>query len=123
VSVRPAPSGSLVLDAGWSEREVVTRPDGTYAVPDSTVRGLLREASAVLGGPALTAESWGAGAKPVPGDGRPVLGPVPGLAGLHVAFTHSGATLGIVVGELLADELVDGRPSAVLDPFRPARFS
>src|SRR4051794_5627493 len=123
VAVRPAPGGGLVLDAGWSEEEVVTREDGSFEVRDSTVQGLLREASEVLAGtPALTVESYGVGRKPIPGDGLPVLGAVASVPGLHVAFTHSGATLGLVVGELLAEEIVTGRPSSLLDGFRPGRF-
>ncbi len=124
VAVRPTPTGSLVLDSGWSEEEVVTRPDGTFQVLDSTVQGLLEEASAVLeGNPTLTAESYGVGPKPIPGDGEPVLGPIPGVEGYHVAFTHSGATLGLIAGELLADEIVRGEPSPLLEAFRPARFA
>jgi glycine/D-amino acid oxidase-like deaminating enzyme len=122
VSLRPAPSGGLVVDAAWSEREVVARDDGSFEVPRSTVDGLLRAASAVLdGAPALVAESCGVGPKPVPGDGEPVLGLLPGTAGCWVAFTHSGATLGLVVGELLAAEILDGTPSPLLEPFRPDR--
>ncbi len=122
VAVRPAPGGGLVVDAAWSEREVVA-VDGSFEVRMSTVDGLLREASAVLAGrPTLTAASWGAGLKPIPGDGEPVLGPVPGVDGLHVAFTHSGATLALVVGELLAGEVVRDEPSPLLASFRPARF-
>jgi glycine/D-amino acid oxidase-like deaminating enzyme len=123
VAVRPAPGGSLVLDAAWSEDEVVRRDDGTYTVQRSTVDGLLREASRVLeGNPELSAASCGVGPKPVPGDGHPVLGPVPGVPGLTVAFTHSGATLGLIAGELLADEIVRGEPGPLLDSFRPDRF-
>ncbi|MGY1602063.1 NAD(P)/FAD-dependent oxidoreductase [Geodermatophilus sp. SYSU D00815] len=123
VSVRPAPGGTLVLDAAWSEREVRRRADGGYEVPDATVAGLLREASAVLaGGPALTAASCGVGRKPVPGDGRPVLGQLPGVPGCWVAFTHSGATLGLVAGELLAEEVLTGRRDPLLEPFGPDRF-
>lgn len=63
------------------------------------------------------------GPKPIPGDGEPVLGPVEGIAGLHVAFTHSGATLGLIAGELIADEIVTGTPHPMLATFRPARFA
>jgi fructosyl amine oxidase (glucosone-forming) len=123
VSVRPTPRGGLVLDAAWSEREVQVREDGTSVVQDATVDGLLREASAVLeGNPALTLESCGVGPKPVPGDGEPVLGALDEVPGYHVAFTHSGATLGLVVGELLADEIVTGEPSPLLAAFRAGRF-
>ncbi|HKG51128.1 MAG TPA: FAD-dependent oxidoreductase [Actinomycetales bacterium] len=124
VSMRPTPDGCLVMDAGWSEREVTTDDDGSYRVRDETVRRLLEEAAAVLvGGPRLTAASYGVGPKPVPGDGEPVLGPVAGVAGYHVAFTHSGATLGLVAGELLAQEVLTGEPSALLGPFRLDRFA
>src|SRR3954468_20822988 len=123
VSLRPTPSGALVVDAAWSEREVVVRDDGSLAAPRSTVAGLLGEASRVLGGaPALVAESCGGGPNPVPGDGEPVLGPLPTTAGCWVAFTHSGATLGLVAGELLAAEILDGTPGPLLEPFRPDRF-
>ena len=123
VAVRPTPTGSLVLDSGWSEEEVVVREDGTYEVRDSTVQGLLREASAVLeGNPELTPESYGVGPKPIPGDGEPVLGALAEVSGYHVAFTHSGATLGLITGELLAEEIVTGRPSPLLEAFRPTRF-
>jgi fructosyl amine oxidase (glucosone-forming) len=124
VAVRPAPGGCLVLDAAWSEEEVVVRDDGSSEVRDSTVHGLLREASRVLeGNPELTAASYGAGVKPIPGDGHPVLGAVDEVPGLHVAFTHSGATLALIAGELLADEVVRGEPSPLPAAFRPGRFA
>jgi glycine/D-amino acid oxidase-like deaminating enzyme len=124
VSLRPTPTGSLVLDSGWSEEEVEIRADGTYQVREATVEGLLREASAVLAGnPELGLESFGVGPKPIPGDGEPVIGGLDGIAGYHVAFTHSGATLALIVGELLADEIVRGEPSPLLETFRPGRFA
>jgi glycine/D-amino acid oxidase-like deaminating enzyme len=123
VAVRPAPGARFVLDADWSEQEVGRRDDGTFEVGESTIAGLLREAAAVLAGsPELRAESYGVGLKPIPGDGDPVLGRVPGVDGLSVAFTHSGATLGLIAGELLADDIVDDAEHPMLAPFRPARF-
>jgi glycine/D-amino acid oxidase-like deaminating enzyme len=124
VAVRPTPEGSLVLDSDWSEREVTDRQDGTYEVKPETVEGLLREASAVLAGrPALPFESYGVGPKPIPGDGEPVLGELDAVTGYFVAFTHSGATLGLIAGELLAAEIVHGSRHPLLQPFRPTRFA
>ncbi|MPR09460.1 NAD(P)/FAD-dependent oxidoreductase [Microvirga tunisiensis] len=124
VAVRPTPTGALVLDSGWSEREVGRRADGTFEVKDSTVQGLLTEASAVLeGNPKLALDSYGVGRKPIPGDGEPVFGELPGISGYHIAFSHSGATLGLIAGELLADEIVTGEAHPMLEPFRPGRFS
>jgi glycine/D-amino acid oxidase-like deaminating enzyme len=123
VALRPAPDGGLVMDAGWSEREVAAGADGSYIVSPHTVQGLLDEASRVLAGrPTLRLASYGVGPKPIPGDGQPVLGRVQDVAGYHVAFTHSGATLALVAGELVAAEVLDDRASPELDPFRADRF-
>jgi glycine/D-amino acid oxidase-like deaminating enzyme len=123
VAVRPTPDGALVLDSAWSEEEVVVRDDGSYEVADSTVAGLLAEASAVLeGNPELELESYGVGPKPIPADGEPVFGELDGIPGYYVAFSHSGATLGLIAGELLASEIVSGEPHPLLADFRPGRF-
>jgi glycine/D-amino acid oxidase-like deaminating enzyme len=123
VSIRPTPDGALALDSGWAEEEVVRHDDGTFDIPGFVVDGLLAEAAAVLAGhPDLPLESVAAGRKPIPADGEPVLGPVPGIAGLHVAFTHSGATLGLIAGELLAEQIVTGVAHPLLATFGPGRF-
>jgi glycine/D-amino acid oxidase-like deaminating enzyme len=119
VSLRPTPDGRLVVGAGWLDDELAA----TGAVPDDGVADLLAEASAILEGhPALAAEEVMAGPRPMPDDDEPVLGRVDEVAGLHVAFTHSGATLGLIAGELVAEEIVAGTPHPLLDPFRPDRF-
>jgi glycine/D-amino acid oxidase-like deaminating enzyme len=123
VAVRPTPTASLVLDAAWSEEEVGRRVDGTYEVQESTVHRLLREVSTVLeGNPKLELDSYGVGPKPIPKDGEPVLGALDGVEGYYVAFSHSGATLGLVAGELLAREIVTGSRSPLLESFHPGRF-
>lgn len=124
VAVRPTPDGALVLDSAWSEEEVGTNPDGSYSVREETVRGLLREASHVLAGnPALVLDGYGVGPKPIPADGEPVLGELDSIANYHVAFSHSGATLGLIVGELLSREILTGERNPMLATFRPARFA
>ena len=124
VAIRPTPDGALVLDSAWSEEEVVTNLDATYTVHDRTVQGLLDEASSVLeGNPQLELAGYGVGPKPIPGDGEPVLGAIGEIANLHVAFSHSGATLGLIVGELLAGEIVSGTPHPMLASFRAQRFT
>ncbi|WP_457939840.1 NAD(P)/FAD-dependent oxidoreductase [Mesorhizobium sp. 10J20-29] len=124
VAVRPTPDAALVLDSAWSEEEVVANPDGTYTVQDSTILGLLDEARAVLdGSPKLELASYAVGPKPIPGDGEPVLGAVEAVEGLQVAFSHSGATLGLIAGELLAQEIRFDQQHPLLSTFRVERFS
>ncbi|MEC3852743.1 NAD(P)/FAD-dependent oxidoreductase [Paenarthrobacter ureafaciens] len=123
VAVRPTPDGRLVLDSDWAEQTVVVEDDGSFTVPQESVQGLLEEASKVLAGnPPLTAQRVCAGLKPIPGDGLPVVGSIPGIPGLYTVFSHSGATLGLILGELLAEEILTGTPSPVLKSFRPDRF-
>jgi glycine/D-amino acid oxidase-like deaminating enzyme len=123
VAVRPTPDGRLVLDADWAEQSIVVGDDGSLTVPEESVQGLLDEASKVLAGnPRLTAQRVGAGLKPIPGDGEPVVGAVPSIDGLYALFTHSGATLGLILGELLAEEVLTGSPSPVTRTFRLDRF-
>ncbi|MEV8561406.1 FAD-binding oxidoreductase [Streptomyces sp. NPDC051917] len=123
VALRPAPGGALVMDSDASAAEVIDHADGTYEVKDSTVEQLLREATAVLAGnPRLELDSYGVGRKPIPGDGDPVLGELDEVPGLFIAFTHSGATLALIAGELLADEIIAGERSPLLAAFRPGRF-
>ena len=76
----------------------------------------------LAGNPRLTAQRVGAGLKPIPGDGEPVVGAVPSIDGLYALFTHSGATLGLILGELAAEEILTGAPSPVLSSFRLDRF-
>jgi glycine/D-amino acid oxidase-like deaminating enzyme len=124
VAVRPTPDGALALDSAWSEEEVILNHDGSYRVEPSTVEGLLKEASAVLEGqPDLELESYGVGPKPIPAGGEPVLGELDQIRDYYVAFSHSGATLGLIVGELLAGEIAAGERHPMLEPFRPGRFS
>ena len=79
-----------------------------------------------LPGPARQAEAQGRldriGPKPIPGDGEPVLGRVDDVNGLYVAFTHSGATLGLIAGELLAYEIITGAAHPMLIGFNLRRF-
>ena len=72
--------------------------------------------------PRLEADRSGIGPKPIPGDGDPVLGRVDDVAGLSLAFTHSGATLGLIAGELLAYEIVEGTTHPMLAEFNVRRF-
>ena len=124
VAVRPTPSGALALDSAWSEESLIVGDDGSITVPDGIVDRLLVEASRVLeGNPALELDGFGIGGKPIPGDGEPVLGELEQIDGYFVAFTHSGATLALIAGELLAREILTGEKSPLLETFRPARFS
>jgi glycine/D-amino acid oxidase-like deaminating enzyme len=62
------------------------------------------------------------GVRPMPADGHTIAGRLPGVANAWVLATHSGVTLGPLLGRLIADEIVRGASSPMLAPFRPDRF-
>jgi D-hydroxyproline dehydrogenase subunit beta len=61
--------------------------------------------------------------RPMPADGRSIVGWLPGAGGVYVAVTHSGMTLAAHLARLIAGELVTGAAAAELAPYRPDRFA
>ncbi len=123
VAIRRTVDGALAMDSGWSERSIIVADDGSLEIPDDVVRRLLEEGSRVLDGhPRLELDHIGSGYKPVPADGEPVYGQIEEIPGLYVAFSHSGATQGLLTGELLAEEIATGFVSPLTAGFRPGRF-
>jgi glycine/D-amino acid oxidase-like deaminating enzyme len=122
-AIRPNPGGTIAIDHDWYEEHIVRDAAGEYSIPEPVVDELLEEASRLLAGtPKLKAGSWKLGLKPIPGDGEPVFGELRKVPGCYTVFTHSGATLALIAGELVADEVVTGRPHPMLATFRPERF-
>ena len=72
---------------------------------------------------AATAESVRVGERPIPADGLPVLGRVVGRPGFHFAVSHSGVTLCLHAGDLVAAEVVGEDVGDALAPFRFERFA
>ncbi|WLS79520.1 FAD-binding oxidoreductase [Erwinia pyri] len=122
-AVRPNPGNTLVMDHDWYEAQFTQDADGRYQIPEAVITELMAESAKLLAGnPPLKAAGWKTGLKPIPGDGNPVLGELEKVPGCFVAFTHSGATLGLIVGELLAGEIISGEKHPMLEEFRAERF-
>jgi glycine/D-amino acid oxidase-like deaminating enzyme len=66
--------------------------------------------------------AWRIGRRPVPLDGQSILGPLAAAPGCWLAATHSGVTLALHIGALLAQEIATGKAPDALDQFRPGRF-
>ena len=95
---RPPTAASSSTPDGWTPSSPTTpAPCPRSASPSCSPRR--RRCSPAI--PPLVADAVHAGPRPMPVDDEPVLGRVAGIAGLHVAFTHSGATLGLIAGELV----------------------
>jgi glycine/D-amino acid oxidase-like deaminating enzyme len=119
--VHPTGDGRLVIGSLPYDRlvceETITTP------PPSWTHRLLAEAQRDIPGLAgATVAELRVGVRPLPKDGLPIIGPVPGVEGAYVAVMHSAVTLAALVGFTVAGELATGRPSPLLEPYRPARF-
>lgn len=124
VAAREGPSIHLrqrpdarVLIGEKSQAYVATRPTREHA------EELLAQAGRVF--PALAGAEvdhftveW----RPMPRDGMPVIGPLPGLDSVYLAAAHAGVTLAPAVGFLVAQELVEGTGPPQLSAFSLERF-
>jgi glycine/D-amino acid oxidase-like deaminating enzyme len=120
VNVRPDGPGYLLLHHDSVDEKLTDVFDGTE---DPLCAELLERARRVL--PALAeAEVVEArfGLRPVPADGHSCVGALSDIPGYYEAVTHSGVTLGPLVGRLLAREILTGQVDPLIAPFRPDRF-
>ena len=72
--------------------------------------------------PKLSLSEVNVGVRPVPLDGFPVIGEVPSVRGVFSAIMHSGVTLGPIVGQILAAEILQGANCTLLQSFRQKCF-
>jgi glycine/D-amino acid oxidase-like deaminating enzyme len=123
VHLRPDGAGRLLLHTHEADNAAQVSDAGKIVV-DQTVVDKLMEAGCALypGIRAASVESVRVGVRPIPGDGLPVLGRAPELANFHFAVSHSGATLCVHAGALVAAEVRGEDRSAELTPFRFERF-
>lgn len=120
--VRPDIAGGLRI--GADDVDALVDEDTAPEPPPAGAGVLLRRASALLpeAGELRLARAH-IGIRPVPADGLTAAGRLPGWDNVYVAVTHSGITLGPLLGRLLADEIVSGHRSELLASFRPERFA
>jgi glycine/D-amino acid oxidase-like deaminating enzyme len=62
------------------------------------------------------------GMRPIPADGLPSVGKVPGIPGYVEVVTHSGVTLAPLIARSLTDEMLGEPGNPLLAPFHPDRF-
>jgi glycine/D-amino acid oxidase-like deaminating enzyme len=120
INVRPDGPGYVLLHHDSVDERLTDDFAGTE---DPLCAELLERARLVL--PALQeAEVVEAryGMRPVPADGHSCVGALSAIPGYYEAVTHSGVTLGPLIGRLLAREILTGEVDPLIAPFRADRF-
>jgi glycine/D-amino acid oxidase-like deaminating enzyme len=118
-----APAGlvrTVVNTEDFDLRQVAA--DRIIAAADSPERTLTAIRSTFRGAANVELLSARVGARPMPADGEPIVGPVAGAPGLYLAVMHAAVTLAPGVGRLVARELVDGTVEPMLAGCRLDRF-
>ncbi len=124
VHLRPDGGGRLLLHTHEVDSAVQVSRSGKAEVDRSAIDGLFAAGCALYPGlRAATVESVRVGQRPIPADGLPVLGRVIEPANFFFAVSHSGATLCLHAGDLVAREVRGEDLSEVLAVFRFERLA
>lgn len=120
--MRQTVDGRLLSGADFAGTDPGTEPQARAEVLFARAKAMFRP---VLGDntalPDLELDYYTIGYRPEPKDGLPILG-ASGRAGLTLAVMHSGVTLAAIVGQTIADLVVDGKVDPDLASFALSRF-
>lgn len=117
--VRPNVGGGLLMGADGSDRMLPDEAGARRHLADRAQHWFVDVDAADV----MTRMTAWVGHRPMPADGRSIVGKLPGCDNLFIAVTHSGITLAPAIGALLADEITGGPASPLLREFRPDRFA
>lgn len=121
LNVRPDGGGRLVVQG--LDLDADADPANPPAVDGFHAQELCRRLRGLLSGTSgAVLESLRVGQRSMPGDGLTVAGFLGESGRLYVLATHSGVTLGPLLGRLAADEVVKGETASELRDFRPDRL-
>ncbi|MCY4607283.1 MAG: FAD-binding oxidoreductase [bacterium] len=117
--MRPNEGGRLLMGADGADRMLPDEVRARRHLADRVQHYLVGLDAADV----MTRMTSRVGHRPMPADGRSIVGHLPGCDNLFVAVTHSGITLAPAVGALVADEITGSPVSPLLQEFRPDRFA
>ena len=122
--LRETPDGGLLLGSDDTDGWIVE--DESPQMMQRAARELLERTRGLIpgfdGAALLERCRLGVGVRAVPADGQSIAGPMPGAQGLYVVVTHSGVTLSLEIGELMAETIDSGQVASALEGFQLDRF-
>ena len=116
INVRQLPDGAVMIQSGAPDNT----QEGDRGATDAEVDQIAADARAVM--PMLQnieIAEVRRGRRPIPQDGRSIVGFAPEVGNVYVATTHSGITLTPLIGAFAAIEIAHGARIDLLAPFRP----
>lgn len=120
LTMKQTASGSVIIGGAWP---AITGPHGYSAILPESLEGNLWVAAHTV--PQVASlqviRSWAA--MNIDIDGAPVIGPLPGHAGITVAASANGYTLGPLLGREAAAAALSGRLRQDIEAFSMARFT
>ena len=124
LSLKQLPSGGFLIGGGWPGDVLLDRGLGLPRA--GSIAGSAGDAGAIVprAGTVALERVW-VGIEARAADDVPILGPVAGLDGLVLAtgFSGHGFQLSPMIGQTIAELIVEGVPSIPLDALHLARFS
>lgn len=118
VHMRPDANGLVMLHHGDAD-DAITRGEASNVWAEELL-GRAREYVPAFADARVS--RWSIGTRPIPHDERTSAGLLPAIPGYGEIVTHSGITLGPLLGRLVAHEITTGEIDQLLVPFRPERF-
>jgi len=123
LSLKQIPSGNYVIGGGWPGD--VDLEAGVATARQASILGSIGDASAVWPelAQAVVERVW-VGVEALAADEVPILGPLPGIANATIAagFSGHGFALSPIIGQVIAELIVDGNPSVSIDALHLSRF-
>lgn len=119
--IRQLPDGSVLMPAAAHHQS--DDAERVVGAPHVLATGALERLRGVVPALDLRLAQVTLAHRPVPQDGLPAVGAV--APGLYTAVLHSGITLAAIMGELVAEEMLEGASDQTerwLAPYRPERF-
>lgn len=116
MEVREGADGTLLAAEDYLSDAPEHQP---MAIALQTAKAIQSELRAVS---TIEPETACIGLRPMPEDGVPIVGYLPGIGGVYVCVMHPGVTLAATVGRLVSEEIVGGTLAAALVPCSPQRF-
>ena len=122
LNIRPDGAGRLMMASAVTDgKSSLEDPAGASSPPAMELMSEAARLIPALGG--MKPEATRTTLRSIPSDDVAVLGTFPHVENHYLCVTHSGVTLAPILGKLVAEEVVHGRATMDLEPFRPTRFA